>query len=396
MYTQSFSPSFSRFHSLARTLNHSLPAQQSRQAGSTEPGVPRPVSGERFQKVVDRHLLDTLEKAIGVEGISLNELNPDDFTPGKITDRVLEFVNQAFGQLQNSQSNFDKEAFFSQVRQGIDTGFKDARDILTGLGVAGGRIGDNIDATYDQIQQGLLKLESGDQTQATSSLALQSQAAEFNRSAQIEIMTQEGDVIKIGLAQSVSKNQSVFNIEQDGATLSGFQSNFSSSSSLTVSIEGNLNEDEQASLKHLLKQMDKVGHAFFKGDVQAAFHHAGRLGIDGATIAGVSMNLETSRSVQAVAAYQQTRLPEQNVQPDSIKQVSDFFNQAREMLKTARSTLATFENPLSAFNDLFAGVNQAGLENSDKLHSEVSSPLMNQLIKPLGQSILNDEQSIKA
>jgi len=38
---------------------------------------------------------------------------------------------------------------------GIDTGFSEAREILDGLGVSEGGITENIDKTYDIIQDGL-------------------------------------------------------------------------------------------------------------------------------------------------------------------------------------------------------------------------------------------------
>lgn len=392
MHIQSLSSSFSPFPSI-KHANHSRhrPETHHHQIRQTEPGTSRTGANERSQKIVDRQLLDRLEKTIGGKGDSFDKLNADDFSPDKVADRVLAFVNQAYGRLQNSQPDFDKEAFMDQVKQGIDTGFKEARDILSDLGVLNGRIAEDINATYDRIQEGLNRVEPDTNPGSLSSLALHTQAAELSRSAQIEIRTQEGDVIKIGLQQSLSKTQSVFEIEQDNVAVSGFHSDFSSSSDLAISVEGNLNEDEQASVKHLLKQMNKVGNAFFNGNIKSAFHHASRLGIDPHTIAGVSMDLGMSQSVQAVTAYQQTRLPEQSVQSNSIKQASDFFTQAKEMLSTARSALASFESPLSAFNDLFAGVNQTVQKKTGESNSEDSNALMNQLIKPLGQSILNEE-----
>ncbi|MGR9115370.1 MAG: DUF5610 domain-containing protein [Gammaproteobacteria bacterium] len=395
MFTQSLKSSVFPFHSLTHPLNH----VGNTTGGHLRAGPPvanheASMSSQRFQKVVDRHLLDTLEKAIGIEGISLKELNPGDFTPQKVADRVLNFVNQALGLMQNSRPDFDRDAFLSEVKEGIDTGFEEARDILNGLGVLNGQIEDTIGDTYDLIQQGLSKLESGDPSPSLSTVSLKGQSAKINRSTQIEMTTQEGDVITIALEQTLSKHQAAFNIEQNDTAISGFQSSFAGSSRLIINIEGDLNEDEQDSLKQLLKQMDKVGHAFFQGNIQAAFHHVGKLEIDSRTIAGVSMNLEMSRTVQAIAAYQQTRLPDQSVQMDRIKQVSDFFNQARELLDSARSTLATFENPLSAFADLFAGVAQTGSENVVTQDVEASGQLMNQLIEPLGRSLFNDIQAV--
>ena len=45
--------------------------------------------------------------------------------------------------------------FTDIIRGGIDTGFGQARDILSGLKVLEGDIATNIDKTYDLVQQGL-------------------------------------------------------------------------------------------------------------------------------------------------------------------------------------------------------------------------------------------------
>ena len=44
---------------------------------------------------------------------------------------------------------------------GIDQGFAEARGILDGLGVLEGELKDNIDLTYDLVQQGLQAFREG-------------------------------------------------------------------------------------------------------------------------------------------------------------------------------------------------------------------------------------------
>ncbi|MFT7006275.1 MAG: hypothetical protein ACJAXJ_000783 [Colwellia sp.] len=43
----------------------------------------------------------------------------------------------------------------SIISDGIDNGFKDARDILDSLSVLDGKIATDIDSTYDLVQEGL-------------------------------------------------------------------------------------------------------------------------------------------------------------------------------------------------------------------------------------------------
>jgi hypothetical protein len=166
------------------------------------------------------------------------------------------------------------------------------------------------------------------------------------------------------------------------------RSSSENSSDFSVSIEGNLNEDEQQSLKHLLKQMDEVGQEFFNGDIQTAFNHVQKIGLDTGQLASFSMSLSMERSIQAVAAYQQAGFPDQQIEPEKIKQTADFFSQARELFKSAESALEPFENPLPAFNVLFDAVNQT------KPAAE-GIALLQQIIKPLGDALFENGKPVQ-
>jgi hypothetical protein len=141
--------------------------------------------------------------------------------------------------------------------------------------------------------------------------------------------------------------------------------------------------------------MNNVGHDFFNGNIQAAFNHAQKIGLDTGQIASFSMSLSTEKSVQAVAAYQQTALPDQQIEPDKIKQAADFFSQARELLKTSQSALEPFENPLSVFNALFDAVNQVVLENSAEAKPAEGTASLHQIIKPLVETIVEKEKAVQ-
>ncbi len=261
------------------------------------------------------------------------------------------------------------------------------------LGALNGQTKQNLDDTYSKIQEGLSKLESADQTTSSSLTQLQGFSAQINQAAQIEIITKEGDVIKIRLAQSASVDNSAASSEQNGTSVSAFQSNTASSSSFSVTVDGNLNEDEQNSLKKLLNQMDKVGQDFFNGNIQSAFKHAQHIGLDTQQIASFSMNLSMEKSVQAVAAYQQAGLPDQKIEPAQIKQAADFFSQARDLLKTAQSALEPFENPKLAFNDLFNAVQKVGIEKNTETTAD-TLPLQH-IIQPLAEAVLQNVKTIQ-
>lgn len=347
------------------------------------------------QKIVENQLIRSIEKAMGTEKIPSLQLNDTDFNLDKIADSILAFVNQTYGQLQNTDPDFDKAEFFNQIKQGIDTGFSEARDALEQLGLLQGPMKDGLDAAYAKIQESLSKLEAGNLPSAASITNLQGFSAQIKESAEIEIVTKEGDIVKIRLAQSASNRQSAATIEQNGITASSLRSHSENSSDFSVSIEGNLNEDEQKSLKHLLKQMDEVGQEFFNGDIRTAFNHVQKIGLDTGQLASFSMSLSMERSIQAVAAYQQAGFPDQQIEPEKIKQAADFFSQARELLKSAESALEPFENPLPAFNILFDAVNQTGRSKNIEQKPSEGIALLQQIIKPLGDALFENGKAVQ-
>jgi hypothetical protein len=378
---------FSRVHTAETPVtNLPLPVSQNNQ----------PLLTNTPEKVVENHVVNGIGKAIGSDTVSPAKINDKEFTPDKIADRILAFVKKAYGEQQNNDPSFDKADFFTQVKQGIDAGFSSAREALDKQGVLTGQPEENLNAAYAKIQEGLTKLETGDPASTAPVTQLQGISAQIHQSAEVEIVTKEGDVVKISLAQSASNSLSSANIQQDGLTASAVQSSSESSSKFSISVDGNLNEDEQNAVKKLLKQIDNVGQDFFNGHVQDAFKHAQKIGLDSEQLASFSVDLSFDKSIQAVSAYQQAAFPDQPVEHDKIKKAADFFGQARDMLKTAQSALQPFEDPLSAFNALFDAVSKVGIDPSTKPKPADDSPSLQQIIQPVSESILGNEKPVPA
>jgi hypothetical protein len=102
------------------------------------------------------------------------------------------------------------------------------------------------------------------------------------------------------------------------------------------------------------------------------------------------MSLSMEKSIQAVAAYQQASLPDQQIEPDKVKQAADFFSRAREILHSAESELEPYENPLAAFNALFDAVNQFANDQKPEQKPAEGIALLQQIIKPLGESLVEN------
>ncbi len=347
------------------------------------------------QNRVDLKIVGALEKTLNREGLSLKGLDADEFSPKNVADKILSSVRQAFGQFKQTHSDTKDSQFFSEIKEGLDRGFDEAREILQNLGALNGQISDDIDETQELTLQGLVDLESST-LNIQSNFAIQSTLVQSSRSAEIQVKTQEGDIVTLSFSQSKSSSRSALEAQQQQSSLNVYQTNFSEKTQFEISVEGNLNEDEQNSIKHLTQQIHKISNAFFHGNGKAAIQHAQKLGFDTEQIASVALDLNTRKSIQTLAAYKQTNLPENSVNSDLLSQATDFLNQANELLKDTRSTLQPLAEPNRVFNDLF-------MEIGGIVHGIQPKPdpgddsLFAELVNNIGQSVFAvDEEKAAA
>jgi len=130
-------------------------------------------SDNKAMNLLYRAISDAVEKRLasqapqsaddGTEATAETGLNKtysnEDTSPQATADRIVGFATnfyQAFRE-QNPELNDEDglEQFMQEIGKGIDQGFADARDILSGLKKLEGKVADDIDETYSLIQQGL-------------------------------------------------------------------------------------------------------------------------------------------------------------------------------------------------------------------------------------------------
>ena len=83
----------------------------------------------------------------------------EDTSPQATADRIVSFATNFYGAFRERNPDLDDEQsmeqFLAHIGGGIDKGFADARDILTGLKKLEGKVASDIDETYQLVQQGL-------------------------------------------------------------------------------------------------------------------------------------------------------------------------------------------------------------------------------------------------
>jgi uncharacterized protein DUF5610 len=120
-----------------------------------------------YQAAIDA-INKELEPELGENSIQRGYESGIDVSPEATADRIVSFSTGLFSLYQQQHPKLSEQEqldrFLDVIGGGIDQGFGEAREILDGLGVLEGDIADNIDKTYDLVQEGLAafrqKLES--------------------------------------------------------------------------------------------------------------------------------------------------------------------------------------------------------------------------------------------
>lgn len=349
----------------------------SRIKGFDLPGLKSPEKNNEYIPSTNGGLNDVkksvelLENQLGksLAGFSpVNELNPANFTPTAVADRILGFVETAIAQ--RAGGEVEAQSMLQQAREGIAQGFAEARDILSGMSTMTDKITEQVDKTESLIFKGLNELQNSLGGAADSSPSPQliseigSLSSQFKQSseASIQIVTRDGDKVDVSysalLEFSESKNYSV---NQQGASASFESLNFSSAS-FQFSVQGNLDKGEQKAINELLENVGELANEFFNGDVQAAFNSAMELGFDSSELKGFALDFQQSTYVEVVQTYQRTEqinqpvtreLPESSV-PNPTPAI-DVLSQLEQLIEQTKQA-AKIEAPQDTIKSLLSGM----------------------------------------
>ncbi|MEH6627576.1 MAG: DUF5610 domain-containing protein [Motiliproteus sp.] len=117
-----------------------------------------------YQAAIDA-INKELAPAMGENAIERTQQQGLDVSPEATAGRIVSLTTAMFSRFQDQRSELSPaeqmDRFLELIGGGIDQGFAEARGILDGLGVLEGEIKDNIDLTYDLVQQGLQAFREG-------------------------------------------------------------------------------------------------------------------------------------------------------------------------------------------------------------------------------------------
>ncbi|MDC9726066.1 MAG: DUF5610 domain-containing protein [Gammaproteobacteria bacterium] len=102
---------------------------------------------------------DALKATMGDNAIQNAYDSGLDVSPDATAERIVSLSTAFFSSYQEQHPELSQQEalikFTDLISGGIDTGFSEARDILSGLNVLEGDIASNIDSTYDLVQEKL-------------------------------------------------------------------------------------------------------------------------------------------------------------------------------------------------------------------------------------------------
>lgn len=130
---------------------------------SVEIGLSANMTVEDANTILWDRLADRINEAFRQAGVEVDIREVDrqglDTSPEATAKRIVDFATGFLGVYAKNHAGQDEEGrlggFMSLIRDAIDQGFADARDILKGIADISGPISDNIDKTYELTQKGL-------------------------------------------------------------------------------------------------------------------------------------------------------------------------------------------------------------------------------------------------
>ena len=334
----------------------------------------------------------------------------NDFSPEKVAQRIMSHVGNYMEKLQKNGANDERlAAVFDTAKEAVQKGMDDAKEKLDALGwLVNGGVQEGIEETQSLLDEGFEALrqtffEPAD-VNAASQVSMASEMS-YRREdySQIQMTTQEGDVVKLNLySLNASSQGESASMSENGLTYSRYESS-SQSFAFDFSVEGDLNDDELAAIQDMMKSVGKVSDLFYDGDVAGALQKGFDMGFDASQLASFSMSLQTSQTMktsQAVSAYGQNSGMRSIQEPlgeyrqaleEAVNKTSELFDDYRQVVKSTMSDImAMREQQAQKMEDL-----QQVFEYQQQMIDRISQWLMPESTQNAADSVTDAENLVE-
>ena len=177
---------------------------------------------------------------------------------------------------------------------------------------------------------------------------------ERERSFSLEVRTQEGDTVTIQIESRNSESTELSaSRNEDGVSFRAASESFSSQS-LSFTVEGNLNEDEQSAIAGLIRNAEQLSNQFYAGDFEAAFEAAQNLQYDSGEISGFELDLQ--QRVQATVAASYTEIAQLDEHAEESQPVQSSLAGSIDDLSNRFELDSLFDDAAGLVRQLLDGV----------------------------------------
>lgn len=339
-----------------QTISSNLPSQANATNTATQGGTGKAPEVARTDattvqdkrqaalQIVNRTLTAAYEKiASRGQAASAEYENFEPLTSEKVANNILGFIERRLQMdVAEGASQEDLQARLEAGLAGFKKGFAEASEKLEALSLLSPEIKTDIGKTYDLVLEGVDELRSKfiQSTQPTEEAPKAAPTTtdvikttetkkpatkldvpsfipatssyvgygnyEYGRAREFsfELTTKEGDKITIKASSSEGLALEAGRAGRGNNSSGALNASYSSSQSFSLSIEGDLNEDELTAINDLLGRVNDLAGQFFNGNLDAAFDQAMNMGYDAEQIGSFSLNLAQAEIQQVTQAYQ--------------------------------------------------------------------------------------------
>lgn len=301
-------------------------------------------SGEQTSRGQERQsgqpmnvMLNRLASAIpGTSAQELSQLDPEDYTPQSIADRISTAVASGLNAARSRGVSEDRIAeMYQDAVEGTQRGFDQARTALDNLGLLNDDLGGLIDETERQTVSALQALDPNAPPSTTqdsdivSGLGISQRYSRAN-SFSMQVTTRDGDRVTINFSQSRATEGSYSAVQSEQGRASSFSLSRTESSDFRFSVEGDLDEDEIDALRTLVQDVNDVADSFFNGNLQQALSNASDIDFDSSELASMQATMTRSVSLSRSYAQVQQSQPDNQVGGDRLHALLDSLAQIRQ------------------------------------------------------------------
>ena len=291
---------------------------------------------QRGKELAAKVLGDKMAQALGLP-IAEEKKDNSVFDFNEVVKNVLDFVTGAVKKAQANGADDEKlKGILGDARKGVQIGINDAYEELKDTGVLNDEIEEGIEKSKAGIFSGLDEFEENLFNPKPESVSVsQAQYLSLSNNAEYNFTTAEGDEVTISFSDAF-KQQSASRYQRNGQN-EGYASESSQSRELSfsMSVNGDLNEDEQQAINELMEDLQGVSQTFFSGSFEKAFEQAQELSLGNEQLVAFSMDLRQTKTFASIKGYEENKpVPEKKVAEkiapfnDDLKEV---FNKAGEL-----------------------------------------------------------------